>query len=95
MLMLFQAKSTRFALVVNARRKIDKDILSIMYTVNSLLIIERWYDIQRCRSRGNWCRISVSNFQRDGINQIEKDKYDRQNHTLRRTQSWHRNEYLE
>ena len=34
MLMLFQAKSTRFALVVNARRKIDQNILSIMYTVN-------------------------------------------------------------
>ena len=34
MLMLFQAKSTRFALVVNARRKIDSNILSIMYTVS-------------------------------------------------------------
>ena len=34
MLMLFQAKSTRFALVVNAVRKIDKDILTIMYTVS-------------------------------------------------------------
>lgn len=33
MLMLFQAKSTRFALVVKACRKIDKNILSIMYTV--------------------------------------------------------------
>jgi CBS domain containing-hemolysin-like protein len=33
MLMLFQAKSTRFALVVNAIRKVDKDVLSIMYTV--------------------------------------------------------------
>ena len=33
MLMLFQAKSTRFALIVNARRKIDQNILSIMYTV--------------------------------------------------------------
>ena len=33
MLMLFQAKRTRFALVVNAKRKVDKDILSIMYTV--------------------------------------------------------------
>jgi len=34
MLMLFQARSTRFALVVNAVRKIDKDILTIMYTVS-------------------------------------------------------------
>ena len=37
MLMLFQARSTRFALVVNARRKIDQNILSIMYTVNDML----------------------------------------------------------
>ena len=33
MLMLFQAKSTRIALVVNARRKVDVNIASIMYSV--------------------------------------------------------------
>ena len=33
MLMLFQAKSTRIALVVNAVRKIETNKLSIMYTV--------------------------------------------------------------
>ena len=33
MLMLFQAKSTRVALVCNQRRKVDTNILSIMYSV--------------------------------------------------------------
>jgi hypothetical protein len=33
MLMLFQAKSTRVALVCNKRRKIDPNIKSIMYSV--------------------------------------------------------------
>ena len=33
MLMLFQAKSTRVALVCNNRRKIDPNIKSIMYSV--------------------------------------------------------------
>jgi hypothetical protein len=33
MLMLFQAKSTRVALVCNKKRKIDPNIKSIMYSV--------------------------------------------------------------
>ena len=37
MLMLFQARSTRFALVVNACRKIEQGVLSIMYTVRNVL----------------------------------------------------------
>jgi CBS domain containing-hemolysin-like protein len=41
MLMLFQAKSTRIALVCNQRRKIDTNILSIMYSVSSKICRNR------------------------------------------------------
>lgn len=38
MLMLFQAKSTRVALVCNQKRKIDPKIKSIMYSVFILIL---------------------------------------------------------
>lgn len=41
MLMLFQAKSTRVALVCNQRRKIDPNIKSIMYSVFILIFLEK------------------------------------------------------
>lgn len=40
MLMLFQAKSTRVALVCNQKKKTDVNILSIMYSVPMLLFLE-------------------------------------------------------
>lgn len=40
MLMLFQAKSTRVALVCNQKKKTDVNILSIMYSVTVLLSLE-------------------------------------------------------
>lgn len=45
MLMLFQAKSTRVALVCNQKKKTDVNVLSIMYSVSMGLCLEKRYGL--------------------------------------------------
>ena len=54
---------------------------------------ERWYDIQRCRCWSHRSCISISDIQRNGINPWKEDSSDRQNHKLRWTKQWNRDDY--
>lgn len=49
MLMLFQAKSYRYAVVIGKKKKVEPGVLSIMYSVLHDLTVEKRYDSEEDR----------------------------------------------